>query len=256
MNEKLALANATAIASVFGKVEKKKEPQNSEVVVLGAEEVKAVENLVKILIAENRKPTDQELEALPRTTNSLDVAMFGRMRAATPHLNTDASIYVSHPLTTNKASIDADFWTAVDDLKELDTMADGGAGGMGETEFGSGSFYTYVQVNLGGLSKNLGEDAQLAKKAVVALIRAIATTSPNGHKATFGNEVRAGNLFCKAFEKPVATTSEAINILREVVAKEKSAYALDHVAFELSTVDGEGSLNSVIEAVSKALESK
>lgn len=267
MNEKLALANAIAIANVFGKVDKKKEPQNSEVVVLGAEEVKAVENLVKILIAENRKPTDQELEALPRTTNSLDVAMFGRMRAATPHLNTDASIYVSHPLTTNKASIDADFWTAVDDLKELDAMADGGAGGMGETEFGSGSFYTYVQVNLEGLSKNLGEDAELAKKAVVALIAAIATTSPTGHKATFGNEVRAsflrvevgqpsGNLFCKAFEKPVATTSEAIKILREVVAKEKSAYALNHVAFELSTVDGEGSLNSVIEAVSKALESK
>lgn len=267
MTEKLALTNATAIAGVFGKVDKKKEPQNSEVVVLGAEEVKAVEELVTILIAESRKPTEQELGALPRTTNSLDVAMFGRMRAAAPNLNTDASIYVSHPLTTNKASIDADFWTAVDDLKELDEKADGGAGGMGETEFGSGSFYTYVQVNLTGLSQNLGGETELAKKAVVALIRAIATTSPTGHKATFGNEVRAsflrvevgqpsGNLFCKAFEKPVATTPEAINILREVIAKETSVYGLNHVAFELSTVDGEGSLNSVIESVSKALESK
>lgn len=267
MNEKLALKNAISIASVFGKVDKKKEPQNSEIVVLGAEEVKAVGDLVTTLIADSREPTEQELAALPRTTNSLDVAMFGRMRAAAPNLNTDASIYVSHPLTTNKAVIDADFWTAVDDLKELDAKADGGAGGMGETEFGSGSFYTYVQVNLDGLTKNLGGEAELARKAVIALIHAIATTSPTGHKATFGNEVRAsflrvevgqpsGNLFCKAFEKPVTTTPEAIKILREVIAKETAVYGLNHTAFELSTVDGEGSLNSVIEAVSNALGAK
>lgn len=200
-------------------------------------------------------------EILQSKTTSLDVAMFGRMRAAAAELNVDASIYVSHPLTTGKAVIDSDFWTSVDDLniKEEPTT---GAGGIGDVEFGSGTFYTYVQVNLDGMTKNLGGDQDLAKTAVMALINAMAKTSPSGHKTTFNSEVRAsfarievgapsGNLFCKAFEKPVEGTANAIEALRKAAQDEAYAYSLndEQVAFEFIATDKLMTLKDVLSQV-------
>ena len=264
MDAKLARKNAVGIASAFGKVDKKKEPQNSEMVVIGHEEADAVNSLVSKLGRDKREATEEELAALQKDTTSVDVAMFGRMRAANPSFNTDASVYVSHPLTTNKSVIDADFWTSVDDLKSLDEEADGGAGGMGDVEFGSVTYYTYIQVNMDALAKNLGGKNDEAKKVALKLIEAIATTSPSGHKATFGSEVRAsfmrvevgqpsGNLFSKAFEKPVNGTPESIKALKEAVDAETTAYGISHEAFEYSTADRTGTLKGVLASTEKAL---
>lgn len=266
LDEKLARTNASEIAAKFGSLNKKRLPENNEMVVLGAEEVLAVSELAKLLAKDKRKPTEVELEALQQRSTSMDVALFGRMRASSTVFNMDASVYVSHPLTTNKATIDSDFWTSVDDLKDLDETADGGAGGMGETEFGSGSYYTYVQVNLDGLTNNLGGDRPLATRSIAKLIEAIATTSPSGHKATFGNVVRAsylrvevgqpsGNMFSKAFEKPVETTEDAIDTLTQCIKAEQDAYGIKSQVFEFSTVGRTGSLAATIQGVAAALES-
>jgi hypothetical protein len=266
---KSAKARATLIAEVFGSINKKKAPEHSEMVVVGNEEWDAAIALAKVLGKENRDPTEGELSALQGDTGAVDVGLFGRMRAATTKFNVDASVYVSHPLTTGKATIDADFWTSVDDLKVSDEDADGGSGGMGDVEFGSGTYYTYVQVNRNALAKNLSsrngpsnEGAlPLANEVILKLIEAIANVSPSGHKTTFGNEVRAsylrvelgqpsGNLYCKAFEVPVSGTKKAIEELRQAAELEVRSFSLKQESFEFNA---ENPLASVLSNVRGAL---
>ena len=87
-----AVKRATLMAEKFGKIEKKRAPANSEMVVIGHEEWDAATDLAKALAEANREPREEELEALPRPTTSLDCALFGRMRAANPDLNVDAAV--------------------------------------------------------------------------------------------------------------------------------------------------------------------
>ena len=96
-----------------------------------------------------------------------DVAMFGRMLADDPDSNRDAAVQVSHALTTHRALIEDDFYTAVDDLKR--PAEDAGAGFVGEAGFGSGVFYTYACVNNALLKENLKGDAALAARSAGAL---------------------------------------------------------------------------------------
>ena len=49
-------------------------------------------------------------------TKAADIAMFGRMMAEHPGDNIDAACQVAHAISTNKASMEMDYYTAVDDL--------------------------------------------------------------------------------------------------------------------------------------------
>lgn len=239
MKDELAKKNAEAIASAFGKVEAGK-LRNKEVVVVGHEEREAVEALCDVLASEDRAITEAEAKALPRETRSIDVALFGRMRASRPEVNVDASVAVSHPLTVGVSKIEDDSWTSVDDLQSAE---DTGSGGMGNVEFGSGTYYTYVEIDVRTLLRSLCGDIQQAKQAVAALIKAAATVTPGGFKNSFGNAVRAsyvrveigepsGNLMMNAFEKPAESTEEAIKALQAAAIAQTAGFALDQVAKE------------------------
>ncbi|WP_297475966.1 type I-E CRISPR-associated protein Cas7/Cse4/CasC [Ferrovum sp.] len=242
--------------------------QTKETVVLGHEEIHAVERLAEKLASEDRGPTSGELEDLKKPTASVDVALFGRMRAGSEDLKVDASVYVSHPLTTGKSTVENDFWTAVDDRKGADS--DAGSAGMGDVEFGAGTFYTYIQVNHDGLAKNLRldgksehESRELSNQVILKLIEAVSQVTPSAHKTTFGNQVRAsyvrvevgapsGNLFCKAYEIPTSVTHEAIKRLQVAAAEEASAYGLEQRVFEFRPPQ---SLAEMLSGVSDALKS-
>ena len=270
MDPKAAKKRASAIAKAFGAVNEKKAPEHKEMIVVGHEERAAALDLAALLAKENRDPDEKELSALQMKTTSVDVALFGRMRAASTQFNVDASVCVSHPLTTGKATIDADFWTSVDDLKTADEDADGGSGGMGDVEFGSGTYYTYVQLNRAGLIDNLvkaGKEpdaaSQIANQVILKLIEAIANVSPGGHKSTFGNAVRAsylrvevgqpsGNLYCKAYEEPINGTNKAIQSLRNAADSEVLAYGLKQEIFDFAPPQ---TLASVLQGVGRALGS-
>jgi len=254
-DETLAVKVGRAIAEKFGKVDKK-ELSTSEVVILGHEEWQAAMDIADACAEGKREPLDAELELVQRQTTSIDVAMFGRMRAAMPSLNVDAAVSVAHALTTDKTIIESDFWTAVDDLNEM--QGDAGAGGMGEREFGSGVYYSFAIVDSDKLIQNLGGNEVAATNAINALIEAMATTSPGGHRSSFAHHTYAsylaiehadrvaGNMMLPAFEKPVSGTLEAIQSLRSAMKAISEAYDITPIVSEMSLPEGAGSLKDCL----------
>lgn len=112
---------------------------------------------------------------------AIDVALFGRMVANDPSLNTDASAQVAHALSTHKVSNEYDYFTAVDDLSSEDNA---GAGHIGTIEFNSSTMYRYATVALHQLAEQLAEDTV---HAVVQFVRAFVCSMPTGKQNTFAN---------------------------------------------------------------------
>src|SRR6185437_3574108 len=155
-----------------------------------------------------------------------DLALFGRMLADLPDKNIDAACQVAHALSTNKVSMEFDFYTAVDDLKPDDTA---GADMLGTVEFNSACFYRYANVDLGALLKNLGGDLELARKTVEAFLRASVMAVPTGKQNSMAAQnppslimavVRGRGLWslANAFAKPVAPNKDGDLVGRSVQA--------------------------------------
>ena len=108
---------------------------------------------------------------------SADLALFGRMIADLPDQNVDAASQVAHALSTNRVSMEMDFYTAVDDLKPDDTA---GADMLGTIEFNSACFYRYSNVDLAQLKHNLGGDDELARQTLKAFLWASILAIPTG----------------------------------------------------------------------------
>jgi CRISPR system Cascade subunit CasC len=119
----------------------------------------------------------KELNRLLNGGMAVDLALFGRMLADLPNKNIDAACQVAHALSTNKVSMEFDFFTAVDDLSPEEET---GAGMMGTVEFNSACFYRYANIDLKQLTGNLAGDSELAQKAVEAFLRAAVATIPTG----------------------------------------------------------------------------
>ena len=104
-----------------------------------------------------------------------DLAMYGRMLADLPERNIDAASQVAHAISTHRVSTEFDYYTAVDDLNPEDTA---GAGMIGTVEFNSACYYRYSNVDTDQLTKNLGGDAELARDALAAFLRAMILATP------------------------------------------------------------------------------
>lgn len=111
------------------------------------------------------------------------LALFGRMIANRPDWNVDAACQVAHAISTNRVSMEFDYYTAVDDLKP-DEQA--GSDMIGTVQFNSSCFYRYSVVDLDRLSANLGNAdlvRETVEKFVWASIRAIPTGKQNSMAA-------------------------------------------------------------------------
>jgi len=128
------------------------------------------------------------LEAVLDGRSAADLALFGRMLADLPTRNIDAACQVAHAISTNKVSMEMDFFTAVDDLKT--DADDAGAGMMGMIGYNSACFYRYAVLDLEQLLDNLGQDSDLARRTVEAFIRASALAVPTGKQNTFAAHSR------------------------------------------------------------------
>ena len=146
--------------------------------------------------------------------SSLDIALFGRMIAKAIDLNVEAASSFSHAITTHRISSSVDYFTAVDDLKMMEDEA--GVGHIGANEFSSGTYYRYVQLDLGILKENLGEEADISE-AVIAFTKALYSAVPRARQTTMAGYcpwnyahvfVRRGQGMQLSFDTPVRSKGE------------------------------------------------
>jgi CRISPR system Cascade subunit CasC len=175
-----------------------------------------------------------------------DLALFGRMLADLPDKNVHAASQVAHAISTNKVSMEFDFYTAVDDLRPDDNQ---GSDMLGTVEFNSACFYRYANVDVEQLQKNLGGDGELANKTIQAFIHAAVTAVPTGKQNSMAAQnppsfvlavARDAGLWslANAFVKPVRPNHEGDLI-------ENSIKALDGYWDDLVGMYGEDQIKGV-----------
>ncbi len=120
---------------------------------------------------------DATLAILDSGGKAVDLALFGRMLADLPGQNVVAASQVAHAISTNRMSMELDYYTAVDDLLPEDTA---GADMIGTVGFNSACFYRYSNVDLAQLALNLQDDEELAIRGLKAFITASVNAIPSG----------------------------------------------------------------------------
>lgn len=150
---------------------------------------------------------------------ALDIALFGRMLADAPDLNTDASAQVAHAISVNTIRPEFDYFTAIDDEASEDNA---GAGMIDTVAFNSSTLYRYATIDASSLSKQLGDnvvDIHAASRAVADFADAFFRSMPTGKENTFANRtlpslcvvvVRDSQPInaVTAFEKPVSAGTD------------------------------------------------
>lgn len=266
VKEKEAKEWAKAVAGKFGvlKKEKKEKPledlEIEQLAHFSPEENEAIEALVARLAASKAAPSDDDLDLLVKPQRAVDIAMFGRMLAATPQFNVEAAVQVAHAVTVHRAAVEDDYFSAVDDLNKGEE--DRGAGHIGEAGFGAGVFYLYLCINRELLIENLGGDKTLADKALVALTHAVTKVSPTGKQNSFASRAYAAFVLAEkgdqqprsliqAFLKPVAGKDDGVlvNAINELTSRrEKFERVYGSCAEHISYFDveaGTGSLEEI-----------
>ena len=140
---------------------------------------------------------------------TLDMALFGRMVTSDAFRDVDAAMQVAHAISTNKLNMESDYFTAMDDLLEGDTMDESGSGMIGDTDYNSSCYYIYASIDTKILSENLENNPdrdELIRKAIPALIRAMALTNPSGKQNSFAGNVLPSAILveCKSEKVPVS----------------------------------------------------
>lgn len=268
--EKKARDWSRKISEQFGKLKRSKDDGKAEGLEIeqlahfSPEEITQIDQLTETLIQRGSEPTEEELKLLREKPAAADIALFGRMLAASPRYNVEAAAQVAHAITIHKVAVEDDFFTAVDDLNE--GIEDVGAGHMGETEFGAGLFYLYICVDRLSLLDNLGGDEKLARRTLAALVEASVKVSPTGKQNSFASRAYASFALCEtgdqqprslsvAFLKPVGGTGlleDGIQRLVDTRDRMNQVYgdcAERHCSFNV--VSGEGSLSDVIQCATK-----
>lgn len=117
--------------------------------------------------------------------HGVEIALFGRMVADDPALNTDASAQVAHCISTHTVTNEYDYFTAIDDMKSREN--DAGAGMIGTVEFNSSTLYRYATVAVHELYEQLSRDPQALSKAITEFAQAFIISMPTGKQNTFAN---------------------------------------------------------------------
>ncbi len=189
-------------------------------------------------------------EAVRRYKNHVaapDIALFGRMLASEPKLNLEAACQVAHAISTHRVTMEMDYFTAVDDIREENEVA--GAGHINTMGYNSSCFYRYARIDWGQLVRNLN-DVDLAKRTVEGFLRAAIVAVPSGKQnstaplnppsfmlAVVRTDGMGWNL-ANAFEKPVTATHDESLV-------EASVAALDRYWGKLTTIYGSDTLQQV-----------
>ena len=237
----------------------------------------AVENRKMLESEKNKKREDslkkygKKVKEILQGSQSIDIALFGRMVAEDPSLNEDASAQVAHAISTHAVQTEFDFFTATDDLAAEDNA---GAGMLGTIEFNSSTLYRYANI-----AEHLLLDQLKNKDDVLSctklFIESFCKSMPTGKINTFANQTlpqaviitlrtdRPVNLVT-AFETPVKSAdghvNKSIDLLKEEFKKAEK-YVREPLATLTLGTEGLGEeqinleelLNRVIESVASVL---
>lgn len=262
---KVAHETAEQLASVFGKLDEKKNKEDgvvriAQLAFVSPDERKLLLELADQVMSGTPLPELKDLKKkiLKTADGAVDIAMFGRMLAEDPKFNREAAVQISHAFTTHKALAEDDYFTAVDDLKK--PAEDAGAGHVGEHAFGSGLYYLYACVNCDLLLENLDGDVDLAKISTGTLASALATATPSGKQNSHAHHPRAvyirAEIGCNqprdlsgAFFKPIERTpwiDNSIEALESMAEKLDAAYgSATESTTCMNILTGEGGIDDI-----------
>ncbi|KAA3605187.1 MAG: type I-E CRISPR-associated protein Cas7/Cse4/CasC [Planctomycetota bacterium] len=261
VEQKSAEKWAGPIVDQFGK-RKKKSLETEQLVHYSPRELRSIDELCSMMGREQREATSEEISALlDAKTDAVDVALFGRMLAASPHYNVEAACQVAHAFSIHRVAVEDDYFTAVDDLNR-------GAGHLDELGFAAGLFYLYVCLDLNQLTGNLGDDKALAVPAVNSLVKTAATVAPRGKQNSFASRAYASFILAErgdaqprslavAFLKPIAGSDllangiKAFEDTRRDFEKVYGPSAREIKSFDVTR--GKGSLQEVADFASSRL---
>lgn len=203
---------------------------------------------------------DEYIRAYDRSVATVDVALFGRMLAENTRLNIDAACHVAHAISTNRVSMEFDYFTAVDDLRKPDET---GAAMIGTTMFNSSCFYRYAVVDVGQLYHNLGGGRRAEARTMVleglrAFMKGTIAAMPTGKQSSTAAYTQPALVLAvvrpdgaqpvslaNAFEKPVRPHGE-LGLVAASVA------ALDKHWGELAAMYGDGSARPFVAVMESA----
>jgi len=174
--------------------------QTGQITVLGHPEVEYLLGITRLVVQENTDPKkvrkvlkDQlgkdgrkNLLALGKAAIGLDGAMFGRMVTSDILARGDAAVHVAHALTVHAEETESDYFSAVDDLKQIEEHQLG-SGHIGNVELTSGLYYGYLVIDVPLLVSNLEgcehthwqqADRELAARVCERMVQLVARVSP------------------------------------------------------------------------------
>jgi CRISPR system Cascade subunit CasC len=239
--------SAEDVSEEEGVGEAEAETSSKQLIFIGRDELRPMaENLLVLYKKMDKKWGKLESKDITKelgssVPRSVDIAMFGRMTTSAAFEDVQAAVQVAHAISTNAIAQEFDYFTAMDDL-----ASEPGAGMIGDIEFNSSTYYKYFNIHWEGLKTNLGGDAEVARKAVLALLIAAATTQPSGKQNTFAAqnlpdlilvEVTGKNLpvsYANAFLRPASKYGErslmddSVSKMADYLERVDRTFALDH----------------------------
>lgn len=169
----------------------------------------------ELLAADYKKPSTSEKNRIlePIQRRSPIIALCGRMLADEPGSNVDGALQMAHAFTTHPATVEIDYFTAVDDVIQQDDD-ETGAGHINTAEFTSGVFYRHATVGLATLADSLDGSAEATAETAAAFLRALVLAEPTGKQNTANAHTRPDLVaitlrtdrpvsFAAAFEKSI-----------------------------------------------------
>ncbi|MBT1182142.1 type I-E CRISPR-associated protein Cas7/Cse4/CasC [Bifidobacterium sp. CP2] len=119
---------------------------------------------------------------------AVDIALFGRMLADAPDLNTDASAQVAHAISVDTITPEYDYFTAVDDCASDDNA---GAAMIDTVGFNSSTLYRYATLDIDSLYEQL-RDVTATVEGSAAFVEAFIRSMPTGKQNAFANRTLPG----------------------------------------------------------------
>jgi len=236
----------------------KKTLRSEQMVFYYPEEIGNISQLIEKLKKDKKAPSEKDVnDLLVHKGTGVDVSMFGRMMACSPDYNVEAAVQVAHAFTVHKAAVEDDYFSAVDDLNKHEEHA--GSAYIGEAEFGAGLYYLYVCIDRALLKENLGNNEELAQKAIRALVESASTVSPTGKQNSFASRAYASYVLAEkgdkqprslagAFLKPVTgddVLGRAIEAIRSTREAFNKVYADATEPYELNVSQSIGTLSDL-----------